>query len=99
VTLCSQPEQDLRNVQLIRFSCFLCHILGESSSVAKSLDRTTVQKAVYQDKTSILFSVCIAFYVLLISLPIDLSIVNFDSSQGCGFFQLCLLEVLGTICT
>jgi len=31
-------------------------LTGESSSVAKSLDRTTVQKAVYQDKTSILFS-------------------------------------------
>ncbi len=31
---------------------------GESCSVAKTLDRTSVLKAVYQDKTSILFSVC-----------------------------------------
>lgn len=34
-------------------------ISGESCSVAKSSERTVVQKAVYQDKTSILFSVCV----------------------------------------
>jgi Ca2+ transporting ATPase len=53
-----QIPADMRVIELLSSQLRVDQAIltGESCSVAKTLDRTSVLKAVYQDKTSILFS-------------------------------------------
>lgn len=60
VSVGSKIPADVRAVELLSSELRIDQsiLTGESGSVAKYLDAVTMAKAVYQDKTNILFSVC-----------------------------------------